>query len=158
MYYIKAIIWLLYSAKYLIFGMLTILVLTGSATLCYTGDSGCCCNPAAAEQNPSWDFMLPSPIPSFLHICFLWSPHDSLFSSDPLCFPRVLSLVFIGGLSVISLVLTSTGQITHKQTQIQRNGNRWAEVRAVQSDNSQLESFCANTCTKLALAFKWIHE
>lgn len=111
---VKAIIWFLSSAGCLIFRGTG--VLTGSVTLCCTGDCGCCCNPAAAEQSPSGDFMPPS-ISSFLHICVLWSPHHSSFSSHLRWLYRVLPLVFIGSLSIISYCLSSLGPITHTNKQ-----------------------------------------
>lgn len=82
-----------------------------------TGGRGCCCNPQAAEQNPSGDFTPPSPSSSLPHL---------LVPSSPL-FPFLLRLHWWASLMGWSLL--GAELITTMSKQVER----WAGCSAINS-------------------------
>lgn len=96
-------------------------------------DCGCCCNPQAAEQNPSWDFTLLSPISSLPHLLvlsspLLSSPHLFMFFFFPTALPPYSPAV--------GWRLLDSELITEMSKQVER----WAGCSAI--DNSTAADWC----------------
>lgn len=109
-------------------------VLLRDALFRRAGAGGCCCNPQAAEQNPSRDFTAPSPISSLPHLLVLSSPHH-LFSMFGLCSLERL-LRFRWWAPVLGSSLSGAELIAKMSKQVER----WAGRSAI--NNSAALDWC----------------